>query len=144
MVRQVKVNIATAKHILIRPITKLCLLATNEDLKIASSDLNGESVPRKVTGSVNEIGTEPVITGDGGVDDKKNVKTVKVKFLKQEKALKSVKPVKLQSTNLEKEEEISHQQPSTRRSNRKTNKTVTVNNFNESNVRIIIVPLYVA
>ena len=95
MVRQVKMNIATAKHILIRPITKLCLLATNEDLKIASSDLNGESVSRKVTGSVNKIGTELVITGDGVVDDKKNVKTVEVESLKQEKALNSVKSVKV-------------------------------------------------
>ena len=71
------------------------MLATNEDLKIASSDLNGDSVSRKVTGSVNKIGTELVITGDGGVDDKKNVKTVEVESLKQEKALNSVKSVKV-------------------------------------------------
>ena len=77
-----------------------------------------------MTGSVNKIGTKPVITVDGGVDDRKNIKTVKVKSLKQEKALKSVKSVKTQSTNLEKDEEISNQQLSIRRSNRKANKTI--------------------
>ena len=90
MVRQVKVNIATAKHNLIRPITKLCLLATNEDLKIASSDLNGESVLSKVTGSVNKVGTQPVMAVDDIGDDKKKIKTIKSKSLKQEKALKIV------------------------------------------------------
>ena len=48
-----------------------------------------------MTGSVNKIGTELVITGDGGVDDKNNVKTVKVESLKQEKAINSVKSVKI-------------------------------------------------
>ena len=74
MVRQVKVNIATAKHNLIRPITKLFLLATNEDLKIASSDFNGESVSRKETGSFNKIGTKPVMAVDDVVDDERKLK----------------------------------------------------------------------
>ena len=89
MIRQVKVNIATAKHILIRPITKLCLLATDEDLKISSSDLNGESDSSKVIGSVSKDATKPVITVDDVVEEKIDVKVVPVKSLQEEKPLDS-------------------------------------------------------
>ena len=46
-------------------------------------------------GSVSKDATKPVITGDGVVDDKKNVKTVEIESLKQEKALNSGKSVKI-------------------------------------------------
>ena len=53
-------------------------------------DLNGESVLSKVTGSVNKVGTQPVMAVDDIGDDKKKIKTLKSKSLKQEKALKIV------------------------------------------------------
>ena len=99
MVRQVKVHIATAKHILIRPITKLCLLATNEDLKISSSDLNGESDSSKVIGSVSKDATKPATNADDVVEEKNCVKLVPVKSLQEEKSLDNKKEAKLQSTD---------------------------------------------
>ena len=44
-VRKVEVKISTAKHVMVRPIAKLCLLATHEELIDSSPDMKLDQKP---------------------------------------------------------------------------------------------------